>query len=181
MSSVRTTGWRRYVAASAVGAMLAVLGGTAMSAQDKYSLKLPLPFSDIRGYEGWQVVSVSTPEGKIKAILGNPTMIQAYQAGIPGNGKPFPDGSKLVKIIWNTKKSTEAPFDVMVPDVLDKVEFMEKDAKRFSDSGGWGYAPFQYDAASDAFTPLANDAKCGAACHTIVTKKDFVFTAYAKR
>lgn len=158
-----------------------MLGGTATSAQDKYSLQKPLPFSDIRGYEGWQVVSVSTPEGKIKAIVGNPAMIQAYQSGIPGNGKPFPDGAKLVKIIWTTKKSTEAPFDVMVPDVLDEVEFMEKDAKQFSDSGGWGYAPFKYDAAADAFTPIANDAKCGAACHTIVSKKDFVFTAYAKR
>jgi Cytochrome P460 len=66
---------------------------------------------------------------------------------------------------------------------------MVKDAKRFADSGGWGYAVFVYDAASDRYTPgtlahrppQANDAKCGAACHTIVKGKDYVFTEYAKR
>jgi len=25
-------------------------------------------------------------------------MIEAYKAGIPGNGKPFPDGSRIAKI-----------------------------------------------------------------------------------
>jgi len=66
---------------------------------------------------------------------------------------------------------------------------MVKDSKRFSDSGGWGYAEFEYDAASDAFRPgtqadqppQGNDAKCGFACHTIVAAKDYVFTAYGKR
>ena len=29
--------------------------------------------------------------------------------------------------------------------------------------------------------PQGNDAKCGAACHTIVKGKDYVFTDYAKR
>jgi hypothetical protein len=31
-------------------------------------------------------------------ILANPVMINAYRAGVPGNGKPFPDGSKMAKI-----------------------------------------------------------------------------------
>jgi hypothetical protein len=31
-------------------------------------------------------------------------MIGAYRAGIPGNGKAFPDGSKMAKIHWNPKK-----------------------------------------------------------------------------
>ncbi len=40
---------------------LAVLGSRAVSAQDKYSLKVPggLAFSEFRGYESWQVVSIS--------------------------------------------------------------------------------------------------------------------------
>ena len=56
---------------------------------------------------------------------------------------------------------------------------------RFADSGGWGYAQFDYDAASDTFTPNTSiqrhDAKCGVACHTIVKAKDYVFTAYPTR
>ena len=66
---------------------------------------------------------------------------------------------------------------------------MVRDSKRFADSGNWGYAQFNYDAASDTFTPQTlagnppqgNDAKCGFACHTIVKAKDYVFTAYPKR
>ena len=40
---------------------LAVLGGKAISAQDKYTVQVPngLAFSEFRGYEDWQVVAVS--------------------------------------------------------------------------------------------------------------------------
>ena len=76
-----------------------------------------------------------------------------------------------------------------MPGDLDDVDFMVKDSKRFADSGGWGYAVFEYDAASETFRPgdltdnppQANDAKCGFACHTIVAAKDYVFTAYPPR
>jgi hypothetical protein len=45
----------------------------------------------------------------------------------------------------------------------------------------WGYAQFDYDPASDTFTPNGSGAKCGAGCHTIVKAKDYVFTSYPKR
>jgi Cytochrome P460 len=77
---------------------------------------------------------------------------------------------------------TEAPDPTTVePDTLHGVGFMMRDSKRFPDSGGWGWAQFKYDAASDTFTPLGTGAKCGFACHTIVAAKDYVFTAYPKR
>jgi hypothetical protein len=60
----------------------------------------------------------------------------------------------MAKIHWKPKKSAEAPAPTTVPDTLHDVDFMEKDRKRFADSGGWGYAQFDYDAASDTFTPL---------------------------
>ena len=96
-----------------VGVVLAVLGGRAISAQDKYTVQVPggLAFSEFRGYEGWQVIAVSQTGNLIVAILGNPEIIAAYQSGVPGNGKPFPDGSKMAKIHWNQKKSAESPVD----------------------------------------------------------------------
>jgi hypothetical protein len=173
-----------------IAVVLAVLGGRAISAQDKYTVQVPngLAFSDIRGYEDWQAVAVSQAS-VLAVILANPVAIDAYRAGVPGNGKPFPDGSKIAKIHWNPKKSAEAPAPTMMPDTLHDVGFMEKDSKRFPDTGGWGWAEFNYDAASDTFTPATladqppqgNDAKCGFACHTIVKAKDYVFTAYPKR
>jgi hypothetical protein len=179
------------------GVFLSVLVALALAAQDRYTLKVPngLAFSEFRGYEDWQVVAPSqTDAAKVmRVILANPVMIKAYRAGIPGNGKPFPDGSKIAKIEWEPRKITDAPFSASTPDTvpgrLTEVEFIEKDAKRFADSNGWGYAVFDYDAASDTFAPgtlagkppQGNDAKCGAACHKLAAATDYIFTAYPKR
>jgi hypothetical protein len=166
-----------------VAVVLAVPGGMAIPAQDKYTLQVPdgLSFSDFRGYESWQVVSVAKTEEVLKVIVANPTMIDAYRAGVPGNGKPFPDGSKIAKIQWTPKKSTEAPFSVDVPDTLKNVFVIEKDSKRFPASSGWGYALFNYDAAADRFTPDGSGTNCGYACHTRVAAKDYIFHPYQKR
>jgi len=178
-------------AAIAIVVLPSVLAGMALAAQDRYSLQVPggLAFSEFRGYEDWQIVAASHNGDKIATILGNPAMIEAYKAGIPGNGKPFPDGAKMAKIHWNAKKAEDEPGEPLVPGALHDVDFMAKDSKTFADSGGWGYAEFEYDAASEMFRPgnesdeppQANDAKCGFACHTIVAAKDYVFTAYPKR
>ncbi|HEY4379683.1 MAG TPA: cytochrome P460 family protein [Acidobacteriaceae bacterium] len=173
------------VVSLAVGFGFAVSAATA----DKYSLKVPggLAFSEFRGYESWQVISVSHGNA-LAVILGNPAMIAAYQAGFPGNGKPFPNGAKMAKIHWNAEKSDE-PGSPMLPGTLHDVDFMVKDSKRFADSGGWGYAEFEYEEGAKAFRPgttsdkppQGNDAKCGFACHSDVKDKDYVFTAYGAR
>lgn len=173
-----------------VTGLLALVGSGAFSAQDKYTQKVPngLSFSEFRGYEGWQLVSISQDGNLIAATLANPVMIKAYLAGTPGNGKPFPDGSKLAKIHWNPKKMDTFPA-ATVPGTQHDVDFMVKDSKRFADSGGWGYAVFDYDAASGAFRPgtladkppQGSNAKCGFACHTSVKTRDYVFTDYGHR
>src|SRR5579864_8562476 len=134
-----------------VGVLLSVLVALAMAAQDRYTVKVPngLGFSDFRGYEDWQVVAPSQTDAAnvMRVILANPVMMKAYREGIPGNGKPFPDGSKIAKIEWEPKKITDAPFSASTPDTvpgnLTEVEFIEKDSKRFSDTHGWGYAAFK--------------------------------------
>jgi hypothetical protein len=168
----------------ALGIALAVLGGVALSAQDRYTLRVPdgLAFSDFKGYEDWQLISSAKTEDRMKVILGNPTIIAAYKSGIPGNGKPFPDGSKIAKVQWKPKKSTEATFSVDVPDTLADLFFMEKDSKKFPDTGGWAYAQFDYDPASATFTPnKGGTPACGHACHVAVKAKDYVFHPYQKR
>ena len=163
--------------------LLAVLGSMALAAQDRFTLKVPngLAFSEFRGYETWQDVSVSQTENGLKVIAANDAMIDAYRQGVPGNGKPFPEGSKIAKLEWSSKKNPESPYFVMVPDALKSVSFIEKDTRRFPDTNGWAYAQFLYDAASDTFKPNGSDAKCGYACHTTVAAKDYIFTAYPQR
>ena len=164
--------------------VVAVLVATAVYAQDKYLLKSPsgIEFSDFKGYEDWAVVSSARTGEVLKVIVANRAMINAYKAGVPGNGQPFPDGSKIVKLQWKPKKSTEAPFAVDVPDVFTQAFVIEKDSKRFPKSGGWGYAVFNYEAASDKFTADPKSlSDCGHACHTIVKAKDYIFHPYQKR
>ena len=163
---------------------------TSAEAADKYSLKVPggLAFSEFKGYESWQTISVSKNDRVMAVILGNPAMIEAYQSGVPGNGKPFTDGAKMAKVHW-TPKQSGFPGNPAVPAALHDVDFMVKDSKRFADGGGWGYAEFEYDPASQTFRPgdtndtppQSNDAKCGFACHTVVKSRDYVFTDYASR
>jgi cytochrome P460 len=171
---------------------LAILAATVIYAhdqmqdhsQDKYSLISPggIAFADFRGYEDWSAASSARVEGTLKVIVANQKMIAAYKAGVPGNGQLFPDGSMIVKLQWKSKKSTEAPFSVEVPDVFSQAFVMEKDSKRFSKSGGWGYAVFNYDPATDKFSAdPKSPSDCGYTCHTPVKAKDYIFHPYQKR
>ena len=173
-----------------IAVVVAIFGGNAISAQDKYTLQVPggLAFAEFKGYESWPVIAISENGGKMAVIVGNTIMIDAFKEGVSGNGKPFPDGAMMAKIHWTPKMNQYFP-DTTVPGTLHDVDFMVKDSKRFADSGGWGYAVFDYDTASDTFRPgdqnskppQENDAKCGFACHTIVKSRDFVFTEFPKR
>jgi hypothetical protein len=174
-----------------LAATMAIAGNTpATPKQDKYTVKVPggLAFSEFKGYESWQVISVSQNPKAMAVILGNPAMVKAFEAGIPDNGKPVPDGAKMAKMHYSTKQQASFP-EATVPAQQRDVDFMVKDSKRFADSGGWGYAVFKYDAASDTYKPgttadqppQANDAKCGFACHTVNKARDYVFTEYQHR
>ncbi len=169
-------------------ALLAILGVAVLNAKgqdtDKYSLKSPdgIAFSDFRGYEDWSTVSSARQEKVLKVIVANSAMIKAFKAGVPLNGKAFPEGSMIVKLQWSPKKDAEAPFDVEVPDAFKQAFVMEKDSKRFPKTGGWGYAVFNYDAASNKFTPdPTSHADCGISCHVAVKAKDYIFHPYQKR
>jgi hypothetical protein len=181
---------RKNMLTIGIAVWISVLSGFVIFAQDKYAAKVPggLAMSEFKGYEGWQAISISRNEKVVAMILGNPAMIDAYQAGIPGNGKPFPDGARMAKIHWIPKQNQFFP-EATVPGNLLNVDFMVKDSKRFADGGGWGYAVFDYNAATDTFTPgttagtppQGNDARCGVACHTRAKARDYVFTDYGKR
>jgi cytochrome P460 len=175
-------------AIAASTALLVILGGAVLYARgqdnDRYSLRSPdgIAFSDFRGYEDWSTVSSARTTDVLKVIVANPAMMNSFKAGVPANGQPFPEGSMIVKLQWSQKKSTEATFDVDVPDAFKQAFVMEKDSKRFPKTGGWGYAVFNYDAASGKFTadPTAHQ-DCGNTCHVAVKAKDYIFHPYEKR
>jgi len=169
-----------------ITASLAALGTMALAEQDRYTLQIPdgLAWSDFRGYEDWKNVAVSQTESSLKVIAANDVMINAYRDGVPGNGKLFPDGSKVTKIEWSFEKNAESPYFVNMPKTLKTVAFIEKDTKRFPNTHGWAYAQWEYDPATDTFAPSKLDpssAECGFACHTKVSGQDYIWTPYPKR
>jgi hypothetical protein len=170
----------------------------AAQSQDRFTLKSAngIAFSEFRDYEAWQMIATSQPDdasgcgtskvGCTKAILGNPTMIQAYRDGIPANGNAVPDGAAMAKIEW-LKDHKTSPYGVTVDGTQTEVSFMVKDSRRFPDTDGWGYATFEYDASSGTFKPskpsTASNARASChGCHIAGAKaRDFVYTDYAKR
>ena len=170
--------------------LLSVVLAAVLAAPDKYAVKVPggLSLFEFKGYEAWQAISISRSDKAVALILGNPAMIGAYQAGFPDNGKPAPDGARMAKIHWTPIPNEFFPT-ATVPGALQNVDFMVKDSKRFADSGGWGYAVFDFDSESGTFKPgtmagkppQGNDARCGFACHTTAKARDYVFTNYGKR
>ena len=158
-----------------------------LAGEDRFTLTSPdgIAFGEFRGYDAWPVITPSQPDGIIKAIVGNPVMIKAFSEGIPGNGQPVPDGAVMAKIEWSSKNNPDLPGAARVPDMLKNVGFMVKDARRFPETDGWGYAQFDYDAASGTFKPLGSKPGFAKAachqCHTRVKDRDFVFTRYAQR
>lgn len=169
-----------------IAAALTMVGGIVLAAQDRYTLRVPngLSWAEFKGYEDWQDVAVSATDSSVKAILANPTMMKAFRDGVPGNGKSFPEGSRIVKIEWVKKKNPVSPYPVEIPDYLKAVDLLVKDSKRFPETHGWAWAQFTYDPASDTFAPSklsATGHECGYACHSIVKDHDYIFTAYPKR
>src|SRR5262245_19898123 len=102
---------RKRISMIGIVAVVIAISGAAISAQDKYTVKVPggLAFSEFKGYESWQTVSVSQDGPHFAVILANPAMIDAYRAGMPGNGKPIPDGAKMAKVHWIPKKMETFP------------------------------------------------------------------------
>ena len=174
----------KAIATAAIAvALVAVSAGITRAQQDRHTLQVPggLAFADFEGYDKWEDVAVSDTKGSVKAILGNPAMIAAYKGGIPDNGKPFPDGVKIVKIEWVKQVNSVSPYFVEIPSTLKTLSFIEKDSKRFPNTHGWAYAQFAFDTASKTLKPVGTGAECGYACHSKVASRDYIFTAYPPR
>ena len=133
------------------------------------------------GYRDWKLISVANEEGTlndIRAILGNDIAIKAYR-----NDKlPFPDGTVIVRIAWrhvpseeNDKVFGRPQSFVAGPAPEWYLQFMVKDSRKYSGTGGWGFAQFNKDGKPTDEAKL----KTCFPCHEPIKARDFVFTHYA--
>lgn len=127
-------------------------------------------------YMSWKVVAPSYREDKvhIRVITGNEIAVSALRAG----KNPLPDGSVLAKVAWKAEKHPNFPV-ATEPGAFVQVEFMVKDAKKYKDTGGWGFARF----VGNELKPYGKDAgfvsECFG-CHVPVAKNDYLFTKIVK-
>lgn len=154
-------------------AALLLVAGTGRAAE------LPMAPNGIAiypDYLSWKVVAPSYREdkGHIRVITGNETAVAALRAG----RKPLPDGSVLAKVAWKAEKHPNFPV-ATEPGAFVQVEFMVKDARKYKDTGGWGFARF----VGNELKPYGKDAgfvgECFG-CHLPVAGNDYLFTKIIK-
>ncbi len=127
-------------------------------------------------YISWKVIAPSYREdkGHIRIITGNEIAVAALRAGT----KPLPDGSVLAKVAWKAEKNPAFPV-ATEPGAFEQVEFMVKDAKKYKDTGGWGFARF----VGNDLKPYGKDAgfvgECFG-CHIPVANNDYLYTKIVK-
>ena len=94
-----------------IAVLVAIAVNMAMAAQDKYTVKVPggLAFSEFRGYEDWQSVSVSKTEHAFAIILANPVMIEAFAPASPATASRSPTAPGSRSSIIEPAKSADAP------------------------------------------------------------------------
>jgi len=156
---------------SSVVAAAMVLGGSLFAADVPDA---PNGVAFPSDYKEWKTVAVShrLDHHSLRAILGNDIAVKAAREG---NTNPWPKGAILGKVVW--KEKVDANWDkAIVPGELSHVEFMVKDAEKYKETGGWGYARW----VGTELKPYGKDATFAAnecmACHTPVKDNDWVFT-----
>ena len=163
---------RVLLAAVATSSLLDLALAIAAAGEDDlaspiYSVKLP------EDYRRWELIAPAEeaePLDELRAVVGNAVAVEAYRAGT----LPFPDGTILVKLAWKRVPSPEfAP--ATVPGPATTVQVMVKDARRYPDSGGWGFGRFVDGRPVDR----AQHQTCFACHEPNVRDHDHVFTRLA--
>lgn len=167
------------MAAGVVAITAPASGQTGQAAAPIYLAEIP------QGYRDLGLIAVSrlaAPNGaQLRAELGNAIAIKAYREGT----LPFPDGTIVAALHW-TEASSDANNKILaisfpgagiqsfVPGSAVNIQFMVKDSKKYSATGGWGFGDFTNGKpGADALM------KTCFACHLPAKDHDYVFTRYA--
>jgi len=104
--------------------------------------------------------------GGIHHIYANKKALQAMKTK-----QSYPDGAVLVFDLLEASQSGNA----IVEGARKVVGVMEKDSKKFADTGGWGFEGFKGDTRERAVT---NAKTACFACHQSQQASDYVFSEY---
>jgi Cytochrome P460 len=131
------------------------------------------------GYRDWRLISVAHEEANLNsfaAVLGNDAAIKGYRDG----KLPFPDGAIIASLHYRFVPSEEnnkafGQAQSFVAGDPTNVQFMVKDSKTYTSTGGWGFGHFNQDGTPANQTLLETCAPCHAKA-----SRDSVFTQYSR-
>jgi len=146
------------------------MGNSVLSAQQKDGIAFPSNYRSFTHVKS-MVITEGHPLfdafGGIHHVYANDLALSAMKAG-----KAYPDGAILVFDLLEAQSGQGA----LTEGKRKVLALMVKDAKKFADTGGWGFQAF---AGGDASSPVVKDAKSECfACHEAQSKSDYVFSAY---
>ncbi len=159
--------------AGVVGTLLPVSGRADDEASPIFGIKIPA------GYRDWRLISVAHEAGSLndlRAILGNDVAIKAVREG----QTPYPDGTIIARLAWSYVPLAESaaafghPQSFVAGPPTNGVQFMVKDSRKYSATGGWGFA--QFDDGKPASEAMQNTCF---PCHETVKARDLVFNRYS--
>lgn len=133
-----------------------------------------IPYSD--EFKSWKVIGLSTLfDNSMRVIYGNDIAAKAIEEE---NFHPWPDGAKIVKAVW---EQVANKYGEVRPGKFINVQIMEKDAKRFKDTEGWGFAKFSTQALIPTGESASFASKSCISCHRqLAEETGFVFSVPLK-
>lgn len=133
--------------------------------------KSPNGIAYIPDYRNWKVISTTDrfDNGTIRIIFGNQDAVQAI---MNKKTNPWPNGSILAKVLWKQKQTEEGQITT---GEFIHVEYMIKDAEKYADTQGWGWARWKGKQLKP-FGETADFVQDCIRCHSPVKDNDNVFT-----
>lgn len=107
---------------------------------DRLPETLPISANGVKytnAFKNWKVISMSTLfDHSIRVIYGNDIAVKAVEEE---NFHPWPDGSVVVKAVWEQVEGADGETRA---GKFINAQFMEKNAEKYTDTEGWGFAKF---------------------------------------
>jgi hypothetical protein len=154
-----------------VSVVVVVFGVVFLFASPKSEVKYP------EGYRNWTHVKTLILDknhplykdfGGMHHIYANQTALKGYN-----NGGKFKDGSIIIFDLFDAVSADNA-----ISEGNRKVlAVMEKDSKRFKDTGGWGFEGFKGDTKERVVKNMYADCF---SCHLSQKDNNYVFSKYRK-